>query len=270
MAQKLVTKCFECWNNQILLTEYTEAAGQLYYKSQLFGEPVVKEGIRWYFSLNLSFALPPKHTFFNTIKSGLKKIDNIGDVFLATIHKFRTSKANTFDFSVTEWMSEDMKEFILRHNTHEMFRRGPEELQWTLRYPWIQTDDETRKDASRYEFSSWAESFTHQVLCIRHKSSDEISGIIIFTVREGHLRLPYVYAGDDKKIIGEGISYIRNQYKIRMMTCFYPEIAQWVRPGFYLFRKRQNRSYLFSRSLGFHTLPDAKHIQDGDGDCAFT
>jgi hypothetical protein len=184
--------------------------------------------------------------------------------------RFRSGKEYPYDFTVTEGISEDMKEFIIRYNTLEMFRRGPEELQWTLRYPWIQTDDETRNDAFRYEFSSWSQTFTQRVLCIRQKSSDEISGLIFYTIRDGHLRLPYVYAGEDKNVLAEGISYIINQNNIRMRTCFHPEIVSRIRPGFYLLRKRQKRSYLFSRSLCLQTLPVADRIQDGDGDCAFT
>lgn len=270
IAQKLVKKCFECWNDQVILTEFTEAAGQLYYKSQLFGTPVIKHGFRWYFRFPLSVVLPPKKHFFHRIKKLLRFTDSMANLCLSPFVRLGKDYHFTYKVTLHEHITEEIKHYIRQHNTGELFRRGSDELEWTIQFPWITSDDLALRESFRYAFSSWSESFIHQILSIRDKTTGKIEALILFTIRDGHLRLPYIYFGEDKKALEEGISYIFHQYSVSMMTCYHPEISHLKMPGILLLKKNQTRTYLFSVKLLLKIHPKTYQMHDGDGDCSFT
>lgn len=270
IAQQLMLKCFEVWNNQILLTEFTEAAGMLYIKSQLFESPLIKEGVRWYVDLNLQYILPPKRKIFQNLKGLLTLIDLCGNLCLKAVKLLDQKIHYHYDFTILEALNEDCINFIHLNNKKELFKRNNQEHQWAMDYPWIKSDKDAKEDAQRYAFSSWASQFIHKILIVKSKFSDEITGVLIFTVRDGHLKLPYIYLSQNEIAFTESLQYLKVKYKIKMITSFHP-LAIKVRNNLpCIYSKKVSRPYLFSKSLHQQVQPQKETIQEGDGDCVFT
>jgi hypothetical protein len=103
---------------------------------------------------------------------------------------------------------------------------------------------------------------------------NEIRGYLHFTIRDGHLKMPYAYY--EPQHLPDVIQYIyliMYEHKLSMLTVFHPSLVDYFEkhstPFIYL--RAIRRHYIISKVLDAHfTDRDQLMIQDGDADCAFT
>jgi GNAT superfamily N-acetyltransferase len=270
IAQQLILACFDAWNGHLLLTEYTEAAGALYHKMAIFRTFHESEGRRWYILSNLSNILPSKRLIFEKIKPILSSFDNIVNAIIISTRTLNKMKRKSVQWTIEKTLTESAKTFIRNTNLQETFRRSPEDIDWILKFPWLISGSET-EESRKYHFSAYANHFDCRSVEIKDETNITIS-VFIYTNRNGHLRIPYIYNESRWDIIVNVIKQLIVDFKIHTVTIYHAELLAYLEDHSLArsFNKAVKRSYLISSNLADTINMDHLLIQDGDGDCAFT
>jgi len=271
IAQKLIEACFQAWDNKIILTEYTDAAGALYRKMGLFSFFHACEGRRWYIRSDLQTILPPKKKIFTDLKPLFKGIDGFINVFINVLHLFNNQNLNGYKIKMVTSVEKEVEEMIRKSNKEELFARTVVELNWILQHPWILSGEISVKEIQKYHFTSVEKTFECKGIEIRN-DKNVLVAFIIYTNRNGHLRLPYIYHNKDYEALRLVCRNLIQDLKIKTCTIYHQEFVEYlkIKPLFSVPSKVVQRKYLISKILMNQGLKKSFKIQDGDGDCAFT
>lgn len=271
IAQKLIQACFESWNENILLTEFTKEAGSLYAKLGTFGDPITLLGRRWYIKSTLAKILPAKKEFFKRIKPILHMIDVGINSGLALIDLFKNRAPSTKSLSEVSQIECEQEKMISQALSNHHFRRGSQELEWLLQYPWVLSAPTKDIQALKYHFTSVEKVFETKAFQIMDKDGAPV-GFFIATNRNGHMRIPYLFAKCGLDPIIDAIRSLVLQWDIHTLTIYHPMLTgpHNSKNLFGALSKTVSRNYLLSKHLTEKTGILALSIQDGDGDCAFT
>ncbi|MES2587748.1 MAG: GNAT family N-acetyltransferase [Bacteroidota bacterium] len=272
IAQKLLDSCFQVWENRILVTEFTDSAKYLYDKSGIFNSLSEKRGVRLYFRSDLEKLLPPKKEFFNKIKPLLKVSDNFFNLFIDFKNSFVRNKLNsTLKIVRVSEIDDELIDFIKSKQEKQLFKRGKEELNWILKFPWIVSSPQT-SESKKYHFSSVDKSFEFIALKLYNKTN-ELRAFVMFSKRNQSLKLPYCYfENENLPDIMDVINYYIQELKVSTFTCFNYEIAIFLNENkTKAFHKKEiKRNYIISKVFGETVLEQKFEIQDGDADACFT
>lgn len=269
IAQKLINECFEAWDNNILLTEFTAAAGSLYHKTGLFEPLTTLTGRRWYIRSDLKRILTPKKEVFRRLSGVLGMVDRTANLIIDIIRPLRPAKSS-LSFRYVTHVPEEAMDMIRQSSAGKLFGRQSEELNWILSYPWVLTNQWLDQAASRYHFTSFEKKFECRAILASDK--DKPLTFLMYTCRNGHLRIPYLYFTDE----GQALLTIRqliSQVKANTLTVYNTDIIRLlIKNGLYYAPSREiTRTYLISRHLHQKAGDVSVYsISDGDGDCAFT
>ncbi len=270
IAQTLLQTCLKTWDNQAFLTEFAIEVGNLYQKPGLFETWTTLQGRRWYFGSDLYQLLPPKSRFFKAIKPFLKLTDKTLNSILSGLRLFIPGSDNVAGFMETTTLSEEACQWLSQRSSGQGFLRLEAEIKWILRYPWIHQSKPTAESA-RYHFSSVAEAFSNTLTEIRDKNG-KITGITLISVRNGHLKIPYLYHDCSIDKIAEYIRFFIRKNKIKTVTIYHNALIRYISGHNIIVApsKKITRKYLKSTALTMLEADDRDLLQDGDGDCAFT
>lgn len=269
IAQKLLDECFKCWDSRILVTEFTASAKGLYDKTGIFKDLVVKEGLRVYLKSELARILPEKKAIFKKFRFALSASDALINLFA----NFKTwvirKPLLDFEFERITEISDELEDFISIHQQNELFARKKNELNWILNFPWVLNGINSYTHSDKYHFSSVAQKFMNLPYLIRNEHG-EITAFLMFTNRDGRLKLPYCYfnEGNKEKVLNL-INYVILSENCKTFTTFNPFLTEskiLSSVGFY--KKTVKRHYIISK-----VFPNIEHtfeVQDGDADCVFT
>lgn len=270
IAQKLINACFEAWNDQVILTEFTDEAGSLYRKMGIFEDWVNMKGRRWYIGADLHHILPPKSGFFQKIKPILKLTDKVANVMLSVTRRLIPVSSVTPGFREVEVLSDEAAQWLDDRTTVSGFNRKSAEINWIVRYPWIQQGEPTH-DSNRYYFTSVASEFKN-VLVETRDETGLLTGVMLMSSRNGHLRIPYLlFNGDWYQLVRFIRSFIRRN-RIKIITIYHPDLHKFLKEHRLVLvpSKEISRTYLRSVKMDVLQSSDRDYIQDGDGDSAFT
>lgn len=266
LAKSLLDQMYTAWSARLMITEFTPAAKGLYDKSGYFRDLAKPKGLRVYLYSPLAKVLPKKDPekwrpylpIFNLLEQLSFGPQNMRMLFIAK-GKYRCE-------SDKKWRSEANN--LL--DGQEGFLRGPKDLEWILKFPWLEegTEDEETK---RYYFSSKAKSLDNSYLYFYEGQA--LKAVVLYLLRDGHLRLPYVFLSDAnaQELIRSLLFWMR-QERVIYLTTYQPELVEALKAKQWPFlgRRPQERHYIISHplaeTLGARPFP----IQDGDGDAAFT
>lgn len=268
IARKLMDQCIESWNHHIVLTEFTAAAGAMYQKSGFFSDLATLEGRRWYIRSDLERLLKPRKAIFKKMSPVLRATDAVLNLVLDAVRPLKKVEG-PFSFGFTDHVPEEAKEWI--SDSDGLFSRGPLELDWILGFPWVLPRETRPGETTRYHFTSVDTGFDCKGMLAKD-AQGQASGFLVFTFRNGHLRIPYWYQAKEHAI-KYSILYLIAHLKVRTLTLYStPLIDQLKSVGIFMAPDRRiTRRYLIAKKLLEHTgKPDSRLIQDGDGDCAFT
>lgn len=270
ISKKLVAKALETWDKKILVTEFTAPAKGLYDKTGAFKDLQIKYGIRLYIRSDLARLLPPKSAFLKRIKPLWQFTDFLLNLILDFRFYFSPKKKNSHWKQVYE-VDDKIDHFIRQKQSGQIFKRGKNELNWILKFPWIRSakaDSQSRK----YYFSSVAGIFEFKALTMEDHDGN-IKGFIILARRDNSLKVPYCYFAEDT--LDQVISCLTwhiLEWKIKTVTIFHPDLVRHFEqkqfPAF--FTKSFKRHYIISRVFDAFEHDTRYEIQDGDADCAFT
>jgi len=269
IAQKLISDCFAAWDGKILLTEFTAAAGSLYHKTGLFAGLRALEGRRWYIRADLNRILSPKKEVFRRLSPLLKTLDASINLVLDTLRPLKPVRTS-LTFRYVTHVPEEAADMIRRTSAGELFGRQPDDINWILAHPWILTRQWLDNTVERYHFSSFEKSLECRAILTTAYESPTV--FMVYTFRNGHLRIPYIYGSNDDDAL-HTVKYLVSQLKVRTLTVYNQNIIHLLMEnGWNLAHSRiVERHYLISRTL-HQEAGDINRfgIQDGDGDCAFT
>lgn len=266
IAQQLLDKVFEGYQNKIGITEFTKEAESLYQKTQKFEYINPKNGKRYYFRSDLETFLPLKKHSFKTLKPLLKLID-----FSINISKsifVKSNKKLEFKYKIEKNIDEESKNFIYNFQKNSSCRTS-EELNWILENPWVLED---KNGTDNYLFSSFANEFQYYVVKIYDENT--LCDLSILQLRDGHLKIPYLFIKNDYKNFTEFLNKFISEKKVKMLTSYHLAFNNYVlkeKSFSFLHLKNFERRYFVSKDL-LKVLPVGYvfNFQDGDGDCVFT
>jgi GNAT superfamily N-acetyltransferase len=272
IAQNLILNCFDAWNNNILLTEYTETAGKLYDKMGIFTTLHLSHGRRWYIKSDLSTILPPKKQIFIRLKPLLQLIDMGVNAVLTIMDVFaKKTILRNMKVEYTNAVDAGTEDFIQSQVDSQTFKRTKTSLDWIMQSPWVINANTKDELAKKYYFTSSEKLF--QTVGIKiSKADNTIIAFLVITNRNGHLRIPYLFCDKQIDVVRKVINQYVREHKIKTVSIYQPSIIQSLYGSTFIrsFSKSIQRGYLVSKSLAQHTKRRNPLIQDGDGDAAFT
>ena len=270
IAQKLVVKSLEVWDNNILLTEFTAPAKRLYDKIGEFLEIPSLKGIRLYMRSDLQSILPPKHTLFAKTKPLLKLFDNFFNLIFDIRYLFYNKRIGELKLEYIDKIDPETEEFIKEKQTSELFKRSKSELNWLLSYPWVITKKDDKCLSEKYHFSSIDKSF--EFISVKIKNMEgKLTAFIIFAKRNDNLKMPYCYYENIEDVVST-INIHLVKWKIKTASLYNDAISTTIKNSISpaLFKKQISRNYLISKKFKDKIINSEPIIQDGDGDAAFT
>lgn len=271
ISKLLTRKAFELYEGRIVLTEFTELAGKLYDRLDLFACLHVSQGKRLYNRLDLHGILGSKGGKWLKIKALLKLADVAGNALLdLRFLGHRPPKGWTIE--QVNGVDDEAAAFIEAHNGAELFRRSARELSWMLEWPWMLSGSTGDEMSRKYEFSSVARHFQNDLLKVRDQTG-QLRMFLFFSRRDGTLKLNYCYfdAGLESEVLAI-LRYQMRHWKVNTALLYHAGLVEALdrqRMGV-LFQKPARREYRIGKELGAEVAGLEFRIQDGDGDCGFT
>lgn len=263
IAQQLLEKVFEKYDNKIAITEFTKEAECLYGKTKKFVYIAPKTGKRFYFRTDFETLIPNKKPKFSSLKPALKITDFLLNTSISFQSKF--TKKKTINFEISKNIDEESEKFV------EQFpkNRNVENLRWILQNPWI---IEGRESDKKYEFSSFSKEFNYYWV----KISDEnkiLKTVALLQTRNLNLKIPYLFFVDQLDDFTDFLENFIKEKKIKSLISYHIELNKKLSSKKFpkLYQKDAERRYLFQKEL-VKALPENynPNYQDGDGDPVFT
>jgi GNAT superfamily N-acetyltransferase len=271
IAFQLVSKALEMWEQRIFVTEFTGPAKRLYDKTEAFQDLHTLKGVRLYLRSDLQYLLPPKRPLFAQLKPLLKVVDGLVNALGDLRFPFLSSELSGLQLSYLTGLDADIQAFVAARQEQQLFRRSITELNWAIQHPWLLQAPGPDADSARYYFSSVATSFSCLPIKVVNEQH-ELVAVLIFTMRDGRLKLPYCYYDLPVERVVAIIRHYLIAWKAKTFTTFHPEIVAYLKTHgtFALGKKEIQRAYIFSTVFDKARLPQTAGIQDGDADCFFT
>lgn len=266
IAQQLLDKVFEKYENKIAITEFTIEAESLYQKTQKFDYITPKKGKRYYFRSDLETFLPAKKPFLENLKSMLRMVD-----FMINFTKsiaYQSNKTLKFNYKIEKFIDQESENFITDFQKNSSYRTS-KEFNWIVKNPWVL---EGKKKEENYLFSSFAHEFQYFIIKIYDENA--LCDLGILQLRDGHLKISYLYCKNEYKNFSEFLRNFILAKKVKMLTSYQSSFNNYVTEEKslpFLYQKDFERRYFVSKEL-LKTLPKdyVFNFQDGDGDCIFT
>lgn len=270
LAIPLFFKAFALCNQRMFMTDCTPHTLSILKKTNWFDFPDTSPGIRGFLKFNLHEIIPAKLPATQKFKPLLKLSDQTLNFLLSPYRKvirYRFSRNSpTVEYFTS--LNEELKTFMHDHSSLEFTRRSGNDIEWIRQFPWITTKDKAQK--VEYPFSHLVKSFEQYFIHIT--TPDHTVGLLFISVKNGHMKVPYVYFKE--KDAGEILQVIYQQALLKnvvTLTVFNPTLVfvmdSMAHP--FLFRKKIKRLIAISKQLSalYQKYPC---LQDGDGDVVFT
>ncbi|WP_160139336.1 GNAT family N-acetyltransferase [Chryseobacterium sp. c4a] len=262
-AKKLLKKVFEEYNGQIAITEFTKEAEALYIIMGVFDYAFPKRGKRYYFRTDAAGIIPEKKPQTKIGKPLFYTLDAIANS-LISIKNLSVGKPN-FKYEILDRADAESINFVAGFSEN----RNAEEINTFIDHPWILKG----KKEEKYYFSSFAEVFTYFWVKI-YNDSGELTACLLLQIRNGYLKIPYLFSNNDYDRIVRFLSYFIIENKIKGFTCYHLQLNEAISHSSVfpkIYERDSKREYLFHKEL-LQNLPETfnPHFQDGDGDCMMT
>ncbi|MCU7618578.1 GNAT family N-acetyltransferase [Chryseobacterium sp. PBS4-4] len=264
IAQTLLNRAFDEYSGNIAITEFTKEAESLYNKIGVFKYIKPKQGKRYYFRTDLETIIPSKKENTKPFKPVFKIADSVANFFISIKNSF--VKQPRFPFEVLDKIDGESADFISEFKSN----RTAEEINWAIENPWILKGETVDKN---YLFSSYSQNFKYfwvKVYC----DNKNLMTCSLLAVRDGHLKIPYLFSNSDLTQFIEFLSYFVVEHQVKMMTSYQWELNEKIDSNLSfpnIHQRKIERRYMFHQNL-LDRLPKDFNpdFQDGDGDCLMT
>ncbi len=266
IAKTLTNKAIELWNNKILITEFAPSTYELCKKLQKFNVLTCKNGLRIYRRSCTKQVLTSR---YNKAKY-IKPLFSIFDFSINILHDLFIKKKKIINnqnikIETVKKIDDEIFNFIKNNCNSNIFLRNKSEINWILEFPWVKETEIFSPKSIKYQFTSEAKQFKN--ICLKILNNKLIVGFALFTIRDRHLKTPYLYIENGyEDVIVEVVNNILIKYNLDILTTYQSKIIDKINNRLsFLYSKNISRNYLTTTDL--HVEQD--FIQDGDGDCAF-
>ncbi|WP_294302163.1 GNAT family N-acetyltransferase [uncultured Chryseobacterium sp.] len=264
IAQNLLNKAFEEYDGNIAITEFTKEAEGLYNKMGVFEYIQPKHGKRYYFRTDLAHMIPSKKPKTKPVRPFFRVADSLINSLVSVKNSF--AKKPDFRFEILNQIDEESKVFISQFKSN----RNAAEIKGLIDHPWVL---EGKLKDENYLFSSYSKQFRYFWIKIFNENNELVSGSLLL-LRDGHLKIPYVFSKAEPERFIDFLSYFILKHKVITLTSYQTDINRLIETSkkFPAIHQRDiERRYMFHKNLISH-LPENFNpgFQDGDGDCAMT
>ena len=263
IAQQLLEKVFEQYDEKIAITEFTKEAESLYAKTKKFDYIAPKIGKRFYFRTDFETLVPHKKPQFSSLKPAFRVTDFLVNTSLSFRAKFARKK--NINYTISTNIDEESEKFLEQFPLH----RNAEILRWIMQNPWILEGNEPEKD---YQFSSFSKEFKYYWVKIFDKNK-RVKTVALLQTRNLHLKIPYLFSVDHFDDFTHFLEQFINEKNIKTLISYHDNLNEKLSSKAFpkLYQKQAERRYLFHKEL-VKGLPEDydPNFQDGDGDPVFT
>lgn len=265
IAQKLLAKACEEYNNNIMITEFTPEAENMYAKSQLFVYKNQLNGRSYHYLSNLKKILPSKNKDWSQLQLGLKVFDSS----LNSLVKIKNNlqKSNKEDFKVLNNIDDEIKKFIEQNKSKNCFNRSTAEIEWITNNPWIISSSQQSKE--NYQFSAFEKKFEYIFIKIYHES--KLDTVLILSNRNGNAKLHFIFGNKNPVSCSNVLHQYITRNNISNLITFEENINMELDKKNILVKKDRYRKFLVHKNL--EKILGEDFIYDicaGDGDPIFT
>ncbi len=269
LALPVFARAMKCCNHRMFLTDCTprskDVLGRTGWFEFLEPAPGMKIVYRFYFHQMI------RRKIGNRLLSLMGMVtDTIlnGTIVPLFIRRRQREEIRHLIISERENLDESLSRFITDHSRQEFIRRTSKELEWILKWKWLQTEkSENNED---YPFSYYTGSFRQYYLIFSDQA--KTVALILLNIRENHATVPCFYCEEGAE---EPVWSALHDYLIReqifSFTTYMPGYLRTVErhklPA--LFKKRVERHIAVTKEL-LPLFRDHSWLQDGDGDAIFT
>ncbi|MBS1595517.1 MAG: GNAT family N-acetyltransferase [Bacteroidetes bacterium] len=270
IAKKLIGTAFDTYHDHILVTEFTPEAQGLYDRSGHFNALRTNDGLRCYLRFNLHEVLPKKNERYKKLVPVLAVVDALANISINMRLRARSPRTSSLIFEPVANVDEEISALIQSYSPYSFERRDRAELNWIKEYPWLVTGAE--EESKKYHFSVNATRFENRF--IKVMEGETLRGFMHLTIRDNHLKIPYVFLAD--KHIPDALEHIYDLMIgqcLNMLTVLHPSIVNYLQKHSspFVYKRSIKRNYIITKTLDAHFSDHASlRIQDGDADCAFT
>jgi GNAT superfamily N-acetyltransferase len=263
IAQQLLEKVFEKYDDKIAITEFTKEAESLYAKTKNFDYITPKIGKRFYFKTDFETLIPNKKPKLLSLKPVFKIADSL--VNTAISFRLKLAKKRKVNFEISQIIDEESVKFVDPFPKN----RNAENLRWILQNPWIL---EGNKGIENYQFSSCSKEFNYYWIKIFDKNK-VLKTVALLQTRNLNLKIPYLFSLDNLDEFASFLEDFISEKKIKTLISYHPKLNEKLSKKKFpkLYQKEAERRYLFHKEL-IKSLPEnyQPNFQDGDGDPVFT
>ena len=264
IAQKLLAKACDEYNGQILVTEFTPEAENMYRKSNYFVYQNSLEGRSYHLLSNLKKILPYKNEKFRNALLFLKVFDFSVNLVLKTSNFNKTN--SKLNFKADNKLDKESEDFILQHYKGNSFNRNLQEIKWIINNPWILSSkikDET------YHFSDYCKNF--EFVFLKIYKNNILDTILILSVRDTNAKLHFIYGNKNTKLTSKVLlQYLRTKQTSNFIS-FEKDINHFLDKNFFFYKKERNRNFIMHRELQKKLGNDFRfNVSAGDSDAIFT
>ena len=248
---------------------FSDDARKVYDATKRFAVIKDVQGVSGIARLNLCRLLRRRLPSLAKLRTVLKAVGAIVNMWIG-IRQFWWRESHRLpDSCRIEYFTEldrEADEFIQRHSSDGLTRRGARELNWIVNYPWIVCAPLARR--SSFHFSAQVESYS--VYRIKIYELGGLVAVLLLTVMEGHVTVPYCYHSGHGKLIARMLCHFLIAQQAERLTVYEPELIKELSvqrfPWLGMIHKR--RTWIWSREC-VEQGSNEFSMQDGDGDCAF-
>lgn len=271
VAKRFLAMAFEAWHKALLVTRFTPAAKGLYDRTGRFLDLRVAEGLRAYLRLDLQEVLPRKRPALARIRGLIQTAERAANA-LAEPRLRRWGELRGVEVERVERLDGELDAFLRARHGADLERRGAEDLNWILAWPWIR-EGPWDEEAGRYHFTAVADRFDAHALALRDEHGD-LFGFVHLVLRDGLVTLPHAWwlAGREADVLAVVYREMVRSGS-HTLSVFHPELVAAVRRGphpFLHLRRGWHRIIITDRFGEALRRGPAPVIQDGAGDAAFT
>lgn len=271
IAMQLFYRFLDRWDKQVLFADLTPLTYEIISKTGFFHSGI-QTGTRGYLRMPLSEILPPKSPVFSTFKWFFSVFDFIFNIFWEIrliIWKNRSPGNEKVKWFFIRELDTDIKDLMEKGSSGELIGRGEAEFNWIRKYPWV-TKVKDKEYTTRYNFTYWAGRFEHH--WIKITENDQIKAFLIITIRNNHLKVPYLYymPGSLPNVMNFLLHFMISG-KVSYISVFRNDMSDFLmkNPAPMIWKKRIKRFTAISKEI-IQMLPEDYQLQDGDGDTVFT
>lgn len=273
LAVPLFLKALSRANQRMFLTDCTPHTYKILQQTGLFFFPETPAGLKGFLRIRPGELLPARFPGARKLLPLLKIADSaLALIFFPYLKLNQGLYAKKAPETVCKQsIDPEMEVFISQHSSREFTRRTAADLRWIMQYPWIcEKTGSDFQEQLQYPFSHLVGQFSQYWLNVY--VSGKLAGLLFFSLRDGHMKIPYVYFDDQfaGKIV-DAVYFQALKEKVVSLTVFNPRLvaAMKLQSKPFIFSKETKKLTAISKALAgeYENCPE---FQDGDGDVVFT